>query len=83
MMCDLAKQAEWQKYKEKMNAEWAEQEQKARAIGELATEDLGSQAKQATIQQPVQIAPSAPPVATAVIEAPLPPQVGPPFPEIA
>ncbi|KAF7792690.1 hypothetical protein EIP86_003788 [Pleurotus ostreatoroseus] len=83
MMCDLAKQAEWQKYKEKMNAEWAEQEQKARAIGELAAEDLGTQAKQATIQPPVQIAPSAPSAATAVIEAPLPPQVGPPFPEIA
>ncbi len=80
MMCDLAKQAEWQKYKDRMNAEWAEQEQKAHVIGELATEDFGPQARQATIQPPVQTSSSVPSTPAVVIEAPLSPQVGPPFP---
>ena len=92
MMCDLAKQAEWQKYKDKVNAEWAEYQRQARSIGELAQDDIGTAALPSIQQPPAQtqnqgpapqvvhgaaIAPVSP------IDMSLPPQPGPPFPDIA
>lgn len=81
MMCDLTKQAEWQKYKERVNAEWAAYEQKTRTIGDQASEDLGP-SRQAVVQPPMHV-PSSTQTAPTASEAPIPPQVGPPFPDVA
>jgi len=40
MMCDLERQAEWQKYKQRVNSEWADSLQ-GHGIGDIAAEDHG------------------------------------------
>ena len=89
MMCDLAKQAEWQKYKERMNADWAEYTRQTHSLGELAAEDIGTHdvhhegtEQPAAMPQPQIPIPS---VAQGPIPGELstPLQSGPPFPDIA
>lgn len=86
MMCDLAKQAEWQKYKERMNADWAEYEKQSRSIGDLAVEDIGA-ASQETMPPPPSQTQAIPTAAAtqgqqAIIDAPVAAPAGPPFPDV-
>ena len=89
MMCDLAKQAEWQKYKERMNADWAEYTRQTRSLGELAAEDIGTHdAHHHGGEQPVPMPQAQIPIPSAA-QGPIagelspPPQSGPPFPDIS
>lgn len=79
MMCDLERQAEWQKYKEKVNQEWADNEKREIQRASISVSDLVSENDVEKKQDADHIVPSSPASMDHGHESPS--VVTPPFPD--